>query len=135
MNSTSEYRSYGWWVEHDPNSDHTTLIIGGRVNVLRMPAPTAARVHQVLAIHLQAGPALVDGDDWVLFTQPDGRGELPEDLDEVTVVPTGSRMDLPPLDDPGWITPPRADRPAPPRQVIFSAARRAKAEAPPLVTV
>ncbi|MEU5852966.1 hypothetical protein [Saccharopolyspora shandongensis] len=129
MNSSSEYRSYGWWVEHDPNSDRTTLIIGGRIGALRMPADFAARVHQVLAIHLQAGPVLVDGADWVLLTQPDGRAQLPEDLDEVVGVQAGARLALPPLDDPGWISPPRPDRPAPSRQVVVSAARRARAGA------
>ncbi|MCI2418876.1 hypothetical protein MOQ72_15645 [Saccharopolyspora sp. K220] len=128
MNSNSEYRSYGWWVEQDPKTDRTTLIIGGRVGALRIPAELAARVHHVLVVHLQAGPALADGDDWVLLTQPDGRGDLPDELAEVVAMPTGSRLALPPLDDPRWISPPRADRLAPPWQVVVSAARRAHAE-------
>ncbi|MGP4016664.1 hypothetical protein [Saccharopolyspora sp. 5N708] len=128
MNSNSEYRSYGWWIEQDPKTDRTTLIIGGRVSALRIPAKLAARVQHVLVIHLQAGPALVDGDDWVLLTQPDGRVDLPDELADVTAVPTGSRLALPPLDDPRWISPPQAHRPVPSWQVVVSAARRARAE-------
>lgn len=134
MNSHTEYRSYGWWVEHDPNTDRTMLIIGGRVAALRMPADIAARVHQVLSIHLLAGPVLADGDDWVLLTEPDGRGNIPEDLDEVTALPTGSRLALPSLDDPRWVGAPRTNRPAPSWQVVISATRRARADVLPLVS-
>ncbi|MBB5154417.1 hypothetical protein [Saccharopolyspora phatthalungensis] len=133
MNNTSDYRSYGWWVEPDPKTDNTTLIVGGRVSALRMPAEIAARVHQVLSIHLQTGPVLDAGDHWVLFTQSDGRRDRPDDLAEVAVVPAGSRLVLPPLDDPRWINPPRADRSVPERQVIFSATRRARTDTMPLV--
>ncbi|GAA0507047.1 hypothetical protein GCM10011581_41380 [Saccharopolyspora subtropica] len=127
MNTSAQYRSYGWWVDHDPRTDRTTLIVGGRVSALRMPAELAARVHRVLTIHLQAGPVLVDGTDWVLFTQADGRRDLPADLRDVRVVAPGTRLELPPPDDARWVD--RADRPVPPWQVVVSATRRACAEA------
>ncbi|MER7013075.1 hypothetical protein ABT324_16770 [Saccharopolyspora sp. NPDC000359] len=130
MSSHSEFHAAGWRVEHDPRSHHTTLLIGDHASALRAPLDFAAHVHHVLAVHLQAGPVLADGSDWVLFTQPELRAEVPADLPELTAVPVGTRLALPPVRDPRWISPPRIGLSAPAHQVVCSASRRARLMAP-----
>ncbi|GAA4610985.1 hypothetical protein GCM10023108_01200 [Saccharopolyspora hordei] len=117
-------------MHHDPRTNRTTLLVGDTVSALRAPADFAAHVHHVLAVHLLAGPVLADGADWLLFTQPEQPTECPHDLPELTPVPTGTHLRLPPLRDPRWIQPPRLGLAVPPRQVVFSATRRARLVAP-----
>ncbi|RKT84551.1 hypothetical protein SAMN05421805_103485 [Saccharopolyspora antimicrobica] len=130
MSSHSEFHAAGWRVDHDPRTDRTTILVGDRVSALRAPAGFAAHVHHVLAVHLQAGPVLADGSDWVLFTQPEPGAEMPVDLTELTTIPNGTRLEVPPLADSRWITPPRLGLSAPAHQVVCSATRRAMLTTP-----
>ncbi|MDA3630331.1 hypothetical protein OU415_33235 [Saccharopolyspora sp. WRP15-2] len=130
MSSHSEYHAAGWRVDHDPRTNRSTLLVGDRVSALRAPADFAAHVHHVLAVHLQAGPVLADGADWVLFTQLSPHPEPPSDLPELAAVPAGTRLALPPLNDPRWINPPRMGLAVPAHQVVCSATRRARLVAP-----
>lgn len=130
MSSHSEFHAAGWRVDHDPRTDRTTILLGDRVSAIRSPAAFAAHVHHVLAVHLQAGPVLADGADWVLFTQPDPCADTPAELPELAIIPDGTRLALPRLADPRWISPPRTGLSAPAHQVVCSATRRALLVAP-----
>ncbi|GAA4854917.1 hypothetical protein [Saccharopolyspora rosea] len=127
MDHSTQYRSYGWWVEPDHRTGNPTLIVGGRVSAVLVPADWAHDVQHVLTVHLLAGPALVVGDHWLLLTQPDGDRVVPDDLTSagVTGVRAGRRLALPPPDDTRWVRGPH--HAAPPWQAVVSAARRARA--------
>jgi hypothetical protein len=133
----SEYRAHGWWVDADERVGRISLVVGGSVGALLMPAELGTRVHRILSIHMLAGPILAYAAQhlWVFLTEPNtDRDHLPDEVAawKVTEVRPGKRLPLPVSrrspDGVRWIVAPEAGRPAPPWRAVVSATRRAMSE-------
>jgi hypothetical protein len=133
----SEYRAHGWWVDADQHVGRITLVVGGSVGALLMPAELGARVHRILSIHMLAGPILAYPVQhlWVFLTEPNtDRDHLPDEVAacKVTEVHPGKELLLPVSrrspDGARWIVDPESGGPAPPWRAVVSATRRAMSE-------
>jgi hypothetical protein len=133
----SEYRAHGWWVDGNEKTGRISLVVGGSVSALLMPAELGAKVHRVLSIHMLAGPVLAYPAErqWAFLAEPDThRDGLPPDVAawKVTDVRPGTWLRLPmPRPRPHdvcWIDSPEPHRPTPPWQAVVSATRRAMSD-------
>jgi hypothetical protein len=120
-------------VDDDPATDRVSLVVGGTVSALLMPAELGAEVVRVLSIHLLAGPVIGYQSEgtWAFLTEPAGSGsQLPSGVAaaQVVAVRPGRRLSLPPSspspDVVRWINEPGNGCPKPPWQAVVSATRR-----------
>lgn len=127
----SEYRSYGWRLDHDQSTGDIALVVDGQVSALQMPSDLGAEVDRTLAIHMLAGPVIgyQSEQQWVFLTEPvQSLCGVPDTLAswDVKSAPAGTALPLPPssLGSVRWINEPDPRRPRPPWHAVISATRR-----------